>query len=219
VLGTILGLIVTGITAYGVSFRSMPYRKFIIFFILIPMLFSGGLVPYYIQLSNMHLINSFWVYVIPSLFSMWNMFILMKFFMGIPESLRESAIMDGANEMVVLWRIIVPVAMPSIAAIALFTAVGHWNDWFTGAFFVTSNKLIPIQTYLQRLIIADNMATLTGGQEMNSEAAFRNSQAAFLTLKAIKTASVMVGTLPVLCVYPFLQRYFVKGVLVGSIKG
>jgi putative aldouronate transport system permease protein len=219
VLGTILGLIVTGVTAYAVSFRNLPGRKGIMFYLLIPMLFSGGLVPYYIQLANMRLVNTFWVYVIPSLFSIWNMFVLMKFFMGIPESLRESAIIDGANELVVLWKIIVPVAMPSIAAIALFTAVGHWNDWFTGAFFVNNIKLIPIQTYLQRMLMADSLGTITGTQQGNSEAVFRASQVADMTLKSLKTAAVMIGTLPVLCVYPFLQRYFVKGMLVGSIKG
>jgi putative aldouronate transport system permease protein len=219
VLGTLLGLIVTGVTAYGVSFRNLPHRKIIMFYILIPMLFSGGLVPYYLQLASMHLINTFWVFVIPGLFNIWNMFVLMKFFMGIPESLRESAIIDGANELTVLWRIIVPVAMPVIAAIALFTAVGHWNDWFTGAFFVNNIKLIPVQTYLQRLLTANSLATITGNQEMNTEAMFRNSQVATMTLKSMKTAAVMVGTLPVLCVYPFLQRYFVKGILIGSIKG
>ncbi|MDR2419701.1 MAG: carbohydrate ABC transporter permease [Treponema sp.] len=219
VLGTILGLIVTSVTAYAVSFRNLPGRKGIMFYLLIPMLFSGGLVPYYIQLANMRLVNTFWVYVIPSLFSIWNMFVLMKFFMGIPESLRESAILDGANELVVLWKIIVPVAMPSIAAIALFTAVGHWNDWFTGAFFVNNIKLIPVQTYLQRMLMADSLGTITGTQQGNSEAVFRASQVADMTLKSLKTAAVMVGTLPVLCVYPFLQRYFVKGMLVGSIKG
>jgi putative aldouronate transport system permease protein len=219
VLGTLLGLMVTGVTAYGVSFRNLPHRKVIMFYILIPMLFSGGLVPYYIQLAKMGLINTFWVFVIPGLFNIWNMFVLMKFFTGIPESLRESAIIDGANELTVLWKIIVPVAMPAIAAIALFTAVGHWNDWFTGAFFVNNIKLIPVQTYLQRLLMADSLATITGNQEVNAEAVFRNSQVATMTLKALKTAAVMVGTLPILCVYPFLQRYFVKGVLIGSIKG
>ncbi|MDR2135833.1 MAG: carbohydrate ABC transporter permease [Treponema sp.] len=219
VLGTLLGLVVTGITAYGVSFRNLPYRKTVMFYMLIPMLFSGGLVPYYIQLANMRLINTFWVFVIPGLFNIWNMFVLMKFFSGIPESLRESAIIDGANELTVLWKIIVPVAMPAIAAIALFTAVGHWNDWFTGAFFVNNIKLIPVSTYLQRLLMADSLATITGNQEMGAEEVFRNSQVATMTLKALKTAAVMVGTLPILCVYPFLQRYFVKGVLIGSIKG
>jgi putative aldouronate transport system permease protein len=218
VLGTFLGLLVTGFTAYGVSFRGLPYRKGIMFYILIPMLFSGGLVPYYIQLSNLKLINTFWVFVIPGMFSIWNMFVLMKFFMGIPESLRESAILDGANELIVLWKIIVPVSMPAIAAIALFTAVGHWNDWFSGAFFVNNMKLIPVQTYLQRLLSADALTTMIG-QEVNDEEMFRNSQVADMTIRSVKTAAVMIGTLPILCVYPFLQRYFVKGVLVGSIKG
>jgi putative aldouronate transport system permease protein len=219
VLGTLLGLVVTGVTAYGVSFRSLPYRKTVMFYMLIPMLFNGGLVPYYIQLANMRLINTFWVFVLPGLFNIWNMFVLMKFFAGIPESLRESAIIDGANELTVLWKIIVPVSMPAIAAIALFTAVGHWNDWFTGAFFVNDGKLIPVQTYLQRLLMADSLATITGNQEASAEAVFRSSQVANMTLKSLKTAAVMVGTLPILCMYPFLQRYFVKGVLIGSIKG
>ena len=219
ILGTFLGLIVTGVTAYGVSFKTLPGRKWIMFYILIPMLFSGGLVPYYIQLANLRLINNFWVFVIPGLFSIWNMFVLMKFFMGIPESLRESAILDGANELVVLWKIIVPVAMPAIAAISLFTAVGHWNNWFDGAFFVNQNKLIPVQTYLQRLLTAETLGTIVGNQQMMSEEMFRNSQVATMTMRSLKTAAVMTGTLPILCAYPFLQRYFVKGVLIGSIKG
>jgi putative aldouronate transport system permease protein len=218
VLGTILGLIVTGVTAYGVSFRNLPGRKGVMFYILVPMLFSGGLVPYYIQLASMRLINTFLVFVIPGMFSIWNMFVLMKFFMGIPESLRESAIIDGANELVVLWKIIVPIAMPAIAAIALFTAVGHWNDWFSGAFYVNNMKLVPVQTYLQRMLTANNLGTIAGAQ-VSDEEMFRNSQVADMTLKSIKTAAVMIGTLPILFVYPFLQRYFVKGVLIGSIKG
>jgi putative aldouronate transport system permease protein len=219
VLGTILCLIVTGVTAYGVSFRTLPGRKGIMFYILIPMLFGGGLVPYYLQLVNLRLINTFWVYVIPGMFSIWNMFVLMKFFMGIPESLRESAIIDGANEIIVLWKIIVPVAMPAIAAISLFIAVGHWNNWFDGAFFVNRTKLIPVQTYLQRLLTAEALATIVGSQEMMSDEMFRNSQVATMTMKSLKTAAVMTGTLPILCAYPFLQRYFVKGMLIGSIKG
>lgn len=218
VVGTILGIALTAFVAYGLSFRNLPYRKFILFLMLIPMLFNGGLVPYYLQLNNLGLINTFWVYVIPGLFNIWNMFVMRRFFMDIPESLRESAIIDGANEIIVLFKIIFPLSLPMLAALSLFTAVGHWNDWFSGAFYVDDNKLIPVQTYLQRLLSADSLSMIFGNNKMVGEAAFRQSQVSKMSVTSIKMAAVMIGTLPILCLYPFLQKYFVKGVLIGSIK-
>jgi putative aldouronate transport system permease protein len=218
VLGTILGIALTAFVAYGLSFRNLPYKKFILFLMLIPMLFNGGLIPYYLQLNRLKLINTFWVYVIPGLFNIWNMFVMRRFFMDIPESLRESAIIDGANEVVVLFRIILPLSLPMLAALSLFTAVGHWNDWFSGAFYVNDNKLIPVQTYLQRLLSADSLSMIFGNNRMIGEAAFRQTQVSKMTVTSIKMAAVMIGTLPILCLYPFLQKYFIKGVLIGSIK-
>ncbi|WP_058302008.1 carbohydrate ABC transporter permease [Gorillibacterium timonense] len=218
IIGTIAGLIVTLLVAYGLSYKALPLRGVILTYILITMLFSGGLVPYYIQLNNLGLLNSFWVYIFPGLFSVWNMFVMLKFIQGIPEALIESAELDGAGPVRVLWQIIVPLSKPMLAALGLFTAVGHWNDWFAGAFYVSKQSLIPVQTFLQQLLTAQDISVVLGSNT-NQEALARGSQMQNITLMSIKMAVVMVSALPILCVYPFLQKYFVKGVLVGSVKG
>lgn len=218
VLGTIAGLLVTLMVAFGLSYQRVPFRKSILSYILITMLFNGGLVPLYIQLYNMGLINNFLVYIIPGLFSAWNMFVMLKFIQGIPEALIESAELDGAGPFRILIQIIVPLSKPMLAAIGLFTAVGHWNDWFAGAFYVTEQDLIPVQTFLQQLLSAQDMSAILGSNS-NQEALARGSQMQNVTLMSIKMATVMVSAIPILCVYPFLQKYFVKGVLIGSVKG
>ena len=218
-VGTAISILVTALAAYGLSFRTLPYRKILMTFIIIPMVFNGGLIPYYLQLRNLGLLNKFWVYVIPGAFVIFNMFVMRKFFMDLPDSLKESAYIDGANHLQILFRIILPLSMPMLAALSLFTAVGHWNDWFSGAFFVDNLRLIPIQTYLQRILSADSLNVLTGNNAMVQEAAARQVQFKTMTVTSVKMAAVMCGTLPILCVYPFLQKYFVIGMLVGSIKG
>ncbi|MEK8131840.1 carbohydrate ABC transporter permease [Paenibacillus filicis] len=218
IVGTIVGLSVTMLVAFGLSFRSLPLRRVLLGYVLITMLFNGGLIPLYIQLYNLSLINSFWVYILPSAFSAWNMFVMMKFIQGIPDALIESAEIDGAHPFRVLWSIILPLSKPMLAAIGLFTAVMHWNDWFAGAFFVSDQKLIPVQTFLQQLLSAQDMSAVLGGNN-NMEALVRGTNMASVTLMSVKMATVMVSAIPILCVYPFLQRYFVKGVLIGSVKG
>ncbi|WP_337101954.1 carbohydrate ABC transporter permease [Paenibacillus sp. YIM B09110] len=218
VLGTIAGLLVTLMVAFGLSYQRIPFRKSILSYILITMLFSGGLVPLYIQLYNLGLINNFLVYIIPAMFSAWNMFVMLKFIQGIPEALIESAELDGAGPFRILFQLIVPLSKPMLAAIGLFTAVGHWNDWFAGAFYVTKQDLIPVQTFLQQLLQAQDMSAILGSNS-NQEALARGSQMQNVTLMSVKMATVMVSAIPILCVYPFLQKYFVKGVLIGSVKG
>lgn len=218
ILGTIAGLLVTLMVAFGLSYTQVPFRKSILSYILITMLFSGGLVPLYIQLYNLGLINNFLVYIIPGMFSAWNMFVMLKFIQGIPEALIESAELDGAGPFRVLLQIIVPLSKPMLAALGLFTAVGHWNDWFAGAFYVTKQDLIPVQTFLQQLLSAQDMSAILGSNS-NQEALARGSQMQNVTLMSVKMATVMVSAIPILCVYPFLQKYFVKGVLIGSVKG
>jgi putative aldouronate transport system permease protein len=218
VLGTLLGLIVTGITAYGMSFKELPHRKELMMIILIPMLFNGGIIPYYIQLSKLQLVDTIWVYIIPSMFNIWNMFVMMKFFSDIPVSLREAAVMDGAGEIKILLKVIIPLSKPVLAAIGLFVAVYHWNDWYSGAFFVNSTRLLPVQTYLQRLFEADSLNMITSNNAIVAEAAARASQTSKMTVTSIKMAAVIIGTLPILCVYPFVQKHFVKGMLIGSVK-
>jgi ABC-type sugar transport system, permease component len=213
--GTFLGLAVTGLAAYGLSFRQMPFRKLLSRIILIPMLFSGGIVPYYLVLRDTKLLNTIWVYIIPTAFSTYNMFVMRSFFMGIPDSLREAAEIDGANPLKIFFRIIIPNSMAMIAAIGLFIAVWHWNDWFSGAFYVSSVKLMPVQTILQQLLQASDLSLITGS---NAESAFRSSQQTQISLMSIKMTTVMVSTLPILVAYPFLQRFFISGVLIGSVK-
>ncbi|QNK56870.1 carbohydrate ABC transporter permease [Paenibacillus sp. PAMC21692] len=217
VLGTIVGMLVTLIAAYGLSYRGLPFRRGILAYVLITMLFSGGLVPFYIQLFNLGLTNTFLVYIIPTAFSAWNMFVMLKFLQGIPEALIESAELDGAGPVRILFQIIIPLSKPMLAALGLFTAVGHWNDWFAGAFYVTDQSLIPVQTFLQQLLNASDLSAVMGSNN-NQEALARGSQQN-ITLMSIKMAVVMVSAIPILCVYPFLQKYFVKGVLIGSVKG
>lgn len=218
IVGTVLGLLVTLLAAFGLSYRGLPLRGTLLSYVLITMLFSGGLVPFYIQLHDLSLLNSFWVYIVPSAFSAWNMFVMMKFIQGIPDALIESAELDGAGPLRTLGSIIVPLSKPMLAAIGLFTGVMHWNDWFAGAFFVSDQQLIPVQTFLQQLLSAQDMSAVLGSNG-NIEALARGTKLSNITLMSIKMATVMVSAIPILCVYPFLQRYFVKGVLIGSVKG
>ncbi|MFD0714565.1 carbohydrate ABC transporter permease [Paenibacillus sp. GCM10027626] len=218
VLGTIGGLAVTLLAAYALSYRLLPGRKWLLGYVLFTMLFNGGLIPFYIQIYNMGLVNSFWVYIIPFLFSAWNMFVMMKFIQGVPEALIESAEIDGANPVRVLWQIIIPLSLPMLAAIGLFTAVWHWNDWFAGAFYVSKQELVPVQTFLQQLLNAQDISQIMG-QNDSTRGTERLAQTRNVTLMSIKMATVMVSAIPILCVYPFLQKFFVKGVLIGSVKG
>ena len=147
------------------------------------------------------------------------MFVMMKFFMGLPEEMRESAHIDGAGEVRIFVQIIIPLSKPVIAAIGLFIAVWHWNDWYSGSFYVSNANLLPLQTYLQRLFNANSLSMLTQNSQIVAEAAAHESQTATMTITSVKMAAVVIGTLPILCVYPFIQKYFVKGMLIGSVKG
>ena len=222
VIGTASGVFVTALVAYGLAERRLPGRKYIMVFMVIPMFFSGGLIPYFLQLRDLRLINTFWVYVIPLLFNIWNAIVMKTFFQEIPVSLKESARLDGANELVVLFRIVFPVSKPLFAAISLFVAVGHWNDWFAGAFFVTRQHLRPVQTYLMGIMTADLSDSFN---QETVQAAAQQLMGRFITdystitSLSLRMAAVMIAVLPILMVYPFLQKYFVKGVLIGSLKG
>ncbi|KRE69731.1 carbohydrate ABC transporter permease [Paenibacillus sp. Soil750] len=217
VIGTLGGLAVTLAAAFGLSYKLLPFRRVILTYVLITMLFHGGLIPFYIQLYKMGLTNTFWVYIIPGLFSAWNMFVMLKFIQGIPEALIESAELDGAGPIRILLQIIVPLSKPMLAALGLFTAVGHWNDWFSGAFYVTDQLLIPVQTFLQQLLTAQDLSSIMSSNE--NQDLLRQQSLTNITLMSVKMATVMISAIPILIVYPFLQKYFAKGVLIGSVKG
>ncbi len=218
-IGTIGSLLVTSMVAYALSRKELPGRKQLTIVFLFIMLFNGGLIPFYIQLIRLDLINSFWVFVIPNLFSVWNMLVMKTSFQNnIPENVIESVKIDGAGYARIYFAIILPFSMPLLAALGLFTAVFHWNDWFTGAFFVNDLQLQPLPTYLQRVMSTVEASNMISAGQMSAARDAGMYNPAAVTTKSVRMATIMLTTLPILLVYPFLQRYFVKGVLIGSVK-
>ncbi|REK74298.1 carbohydrate ABC transporter permease [Paenibacillus paeoniae] len=215
-IGTLLSIIATAIFAYGMTKRDMMGRKFYMVMCIITMYFSGGLIPSYLLIRELGLMNSFWVMVIPGLISVWNMIIFRTFFKGIPAGLEESASIDGASNWGIFFRIILPLSGPVIATLSLFTAVYHWNDWFAPSIYISNVDLLPIQTKLQQILNSNIM--LEQMQNMDSAAQGRMGAMRAVTTKSLSMATMMVATVPILCVYPFVQKYFVKGVLIGSLK-
>ncbi len=219
VIGTSLHVLLCTLMAYALSKRTLPGRTFFTFYIFLPTIFSAGFIPYFITLQKLHLINSFWVYVIPMLFNFMHIVIIRTFLQGIPEEIEESARIDGLNDFQIFLRIILPLSGPVIATISLFIGVAHWNDWFTGTYYVSNKNLIPVQTLLQQMLteaeaLSSSMqrAAQQGGQTVNVNMAGA-------TPESLRMALLVITVFPILCVYPFLQRYFVKGVMIGSVKG
>ncbi|MEI6809182.1 MAG: carbohydrate ABC transporter permease [bacterium] len=210
IVGTILSLLATAMAAYPLSRRNMPFRKRAIFLIMFTMLFSGGLVPSYLLIKSLGLINSIWVYVIPGLISAFNILIMKNFFQSIPESLYESAVMDGANDFSILFRIYLPLSKPVLATIGLWTAVAHWNSWFDGLLYITDNDKQVLQVTLRRIVIENSTEMVEKG--------ILNPNFMNFTPETIKAATVIVAILPILLIYPFAQKYFVKGTMLGSVK-
>jgi putative aldouronate transport system permease protein len=216
VIGTVVSVSITGIAAYALSFRKLPGRRALMIYFLIPMLFSGGLIPYFIQLRDMGLLNTFWVYIIPPAVSIWNLIVMRSFFENIPDAILEAAEIDGANALRIFWSVVIPTSMPLIAAITLFTAVAHWNNWFDGAYFVNKLDLKPMQTFLQSMLAnADAAENLRAG---TAAAAASEAASRAVTPTSLRMAVVIVSTVPVLIIYPLLQRYFVQGVMIGGVK-
>ncbi|SLJ88531.1 MULTISPECIES: carbohydrate ABC transporter permease [unclassified Paenibacillus] len=215
-LGTLLSIVATAILAYGISKRELMGRNFYMVTCIITMYFSGGLIPNYLLIRELGLMNSFWVMVIPGIISVWNMIIFRTFFKGIPPGLEESARIDGSSNWGVFIRIVLPLSGPVIATLSLFTAVYHWNDWFAPSIYISNTDLLPIQTKLQQILNANIM--MEQMQNMDAAAQGRMSAMKTVTTKSLSMSTMMVATIPILCVYPFVQKYFVKGVLIGSLK-
>ncbi|EFW38397.1 ABC transporter, permease protein [Treponema phagedenis F0421] len=215
VICTVLSIWLITMTAFVLKIRTLPGRTFFTMAIALTMLFSGGLIPTYIQYKNLGLLNSFWVYIIPGVISAYYLFMVRTFFETIPYSLEESAMIDGCNYVGIYTRIILPLSKPVIAVIGLYTAVGHWNDWFAGAFYMNSSRLWPVQTVLQQMLRKAMAASKEGATISQLIAA----QARAATSDSLKMAAVVITMLPILCVYPFIQKYFAKGVMIGSVKG
>ncbi|MFD0674665.1 carbohydrate ABC transporter permease [Cohnella sp. GCM10027633] len=211
VFGTSIHVLFTAIVAYGLSKTYLIGRKAYMKIALVTMLFSGGLIPTFLLMVKLGLYDNFLVFIVPAMYSFFNMIIFISFFRTIPDSLEESAKVDGATDYGVLFRIVLPNSMAVLATIALFSAVYHWNDYYQGVIYIRNPDIVPLQTMLYK-IIAENSMSLMQQQAM---AQF----GARLPGNSIKFASMMVATLPILLVYPFIQRYLVKGVMIGAIKG
>lgn len=207
-VGTTLGVLFTTLVAYGLSFRDLVGRKFYMTLIIISMYFSGGIIPYYTLLKGLHLVNTFAVYVIPGALNTFFLLVGLSFFQDIPPSLRESAKIDGAGELKIFRKIILPISKPFLATCILFVGVGHWNNWYDTAFFVRDKNLATL-SYLMMQVINSTQVTATSAQHGANTAT---------TTISIQAAAMMVSTLPIICIYPFLQKYFVTGMMVGSVK-
>lgn len=212
VIGTFLQLLLTSLFAYPLAINEFMFRKPLAIFVIITMVFNGGLIPVFLLMRDLHLFNTLWAIVLPGAMSAFNIIIFRTFFQDIPKELRESAYLDGANDIGILFRIYLPLSKPLMATFGLFGAVAFWNMWFEPMIYLNDEKFQPIQLLLRRMTIELNDYTDVGGLQ-------RFIDTFNLNPKNIKMAAVIVTILPILFVYPLLQKHFVSGMMIGSVKG
>lgn len=212
VIGTFLSVFTTTLFAFGLSKKELIFRKGYIFMVVVTMYFSGGLIPYYVLLRNLDLLNTFWVYVIPGMVNAFFTIVGINFMRSIPESMLEAARIDGAKEVGIFLRIVIPTSLPFIATISLFTAVGQWNSWLDSAYYVSDQRLYTMSFKMMSIlnkILATSSDVNTAGQI---------SQANTTTNFTVQATAMVVSMAPILCVYPFLQKHFVQGMMLGAVK-
>ena len=219
IVGTLMNLIATTTGAYALTKSNVPGQKLMLWLILIPMFFGAGLIPTYLLVRNLGLIDRVWVLVVLGLVAPFNLILMRNFFWTIPDSLIESAEIDGAGDLAIFGRIILPMSKSVLATIGLFCAVGHWNDYFTGLFYINSNNKWPLQVVLKSIIIDFNMAGMGNMHNIGSVNQSDTIQAIILQPENIRAACIVFSIVPILLLYPFLQRYFVKGIVIGAVKG
>jgi putative aldouronate transport system permease protein len=210
IMGLVFNIILTSMGAYFLSRKNIMLKNGIMFIVVFTMFFSGGLIPFYFAVRDLHIDNTLWALILPSAISTFNLIILRTAFLSIPDGLEESAKLDGAGHFTILFKIVLPLSLPTIAVLVLYYGVAHWNAWFNAMIFLRKREMWPLQLILREILISNDTNSMsqgaaTGDQEMISQ--------------TIKYAVIMVATLPVLALYPFLQKYFVKGALIGAIKG
>ena len=210
-VGTTINVICTTIAAYPLSRRHMYGRRFFNFFMAFTMYFSGGLIPSFLLITNLGFYNSRWVMVIPGLISVWNVMVCRAAFSAVPEELIECAQIDGLNDMQIFYRVAVRLITPTLAVLTLWYAVGHWNNFFTPLLYFTRQELMPLQVLLRRVLIQ-------GSQELMNRGAVMIEEREPVSLQ-LRYVTIVVATLPILMIYPIIQKYFVKGVMLGAIKG
>ena len=209
VAGTVVNLVMTSLGAFVLSREGLPYKKYLNLFVTFTMFFGGGLIPTYLVVSDLGMVDKYLALILPGAISTYNMMIMRTSFQSIPKSLEESASIDGANELRILFSIILPLSMPVIAVMLLFYGVGHWNSWFNAVIYLRTRAKYPLQLILREILIEgqeDSMATNVGSLDKEAIG------------ETIKYATIVVATVPILCIYPFLQKYFAKGVMVGAVK-
>ena len=212
-LGTSIAVTVTIMMAYSLAKRYLPFRNFWTLFVVFTMFFSGGLIPSFLLIRSLGFINTIWSLVLPPVASAFSLIIARNFMMSISEELAESARIDGANDITILFRIYIPVSMPIIATLGLWSMVAHWNSWFDAMIYIQRPPIRILQEILRRVIVDAAFATANVDQQA------MEMEYADYTPTSIRAAILMVVTLPIICTYPFFQRYFVKGVMIGSLKG
>lgn len=205
VVGTIVNLILTSLMAYPLSRRNLPGRSFFLLLVVFTMLFSGGIIPTYLVVKSLGLLDSVWSMILPNAVWSFNILIMKSFFENLPEELFESARMDGAKEFRILWQIVLPLSIPSMLTIGLFYMVGHWNEFFQAIMYVTDRNLFPLQVVIREILM------LTQQPLENAEN--------MLPTETMQMAAVVSASLPIILVYPFIQKHFTKGMLMGSVKG
>lgn len=214
VIGTVISLLFTTMVAYSLSKRELVGRKFFNTLFIFTMYFGGGLIPFYMVLKSLNLIDSFWVYIFPGMIGVFNLILIRTYIEGLPQEMEESALIDGANEIIVFIKIILPLCKPVLATVTLFVAVGHWNSWFDSYVFTYNPKLVTLQAALVKILNQYQ----TGGMQSTAELFASSQKRSPVSSDSIRMATTMVATLPIVFIYPFLQRYFVKGIMIGAVK-
>ncbi len=214
IVGAAITVLFTCLVAYAMSFRDLALRKIYYTAMLFCMYFSGGLIPLYLTLLEYGLLNTFWVYVIPGMLNVYYMILAISFFQSLPSTLFESAQLDGANEFTVYLRIVLPLSKALLATLALYSAVWQWNNWTDTAYYTIANNKLRTLAYLLRDVIQANETGVRGVESASESGVLRS-----VTSRSIQMAAMMVATFPIMCVYPFLQKYFIKGIMIGAVKG
>ena len=212
VFGLLLNMIMTCLAAYVLSRRNVMLNRVITIFIVFTMYFSGGLIPTYLNIKSLGLMDSLWAVIVPGAISTYNMIVLRTGFASVPESLEESAKIDGASSLRILWQIILPLSKATVAVICLYYAVSHWNSWFGAMLYLNERKLFPLQLILREILIQNDTSSMVTAMDVGA------GDSSFVS-ETVKYAVIIVSVVPILCIYPFIQKYFTKGVMVGAVKG
>ncbi|WP_207953333.1 carbohydrate ABC transporter permease [Paenibacillus agricola] len=210
VLGTFVNLLFTSLMAYPLARPNLRGRRFLMLMILITMLFSGGMIPTYFVVKAFGMINTYWSLIIPTAISAFNLIVLKNFFQQIPDSLEDSAKIDGCNDLGILFRIVLPLSMPAMATFGLFYAVGHWNTFFNAVMYINDSEKFPVQIILRQIVLLS--------QDQIGDSTSQQDPTDYMP-QTIRMAAIVVATIPILLIYPFLQKHFAKGVMLGSVKG